>query len=154
MINSKINMSDTRIVLNQSVLREMHDHATSTYPEECCGLLLGTRSDGVTKIAKCSQRMDNVFQKQERFHRYAIDSMKFMDSENKAKEMNQEIIGIYHSHPDSQAKPSSYDTSRAWPGFSYIVIEVNNSEAAETTSWILKKDKKEFVPEDIEIGGA
>ena len=153
-VSSNINMSDTRIILNQSVVREMHNHATSTYPEECCGLLLGKRGDGATKIANVSERMDNVFQKEERFHRYAIDATKFIDTENKAKGMNQEIIGIYHSHPDSPAKPSSYDTSRAWPGFSYVVIQVNNSEAIETTSWILNQDKKEFVPEDIEIGGA
>lgn len=147
-------MSGTRIVLNQSVVREMHDHATSVYPEECCGLLLGKRGTGATKVVSGSERMDNVFQKQERFHRYAIDPMKFMDAENKAKEMNQEIVGIYHSHPDSPAKPSSYDTSRAWPGFSYVVIEVINSEAMETTSWILRQDKKEFVQEHLEIGGA
>lgn len=154
LINSKINMSDTRILLNQSVVREMHNHAISTYPEECCGLLLGIRSDGATKIVNVSERMDNVFEKEERFHRYAMDTSKFIDTENKAKGMNQQIIGIYHSHPDSSAKPSSYDTSRAWPGFSYVVIQVNNSEAIETTSWVLKHDKKEFVTEDIEIGGA
>jgi proteasome lid subunit RPN8/RPN11 len=122
-----------------------------TYPEECCGLLSGRKGATNRKIAARSMRMDNVFERQERYHRYAIDPLKYLQVEREAMTRNEEIVGVYHSHPDSSAKPSAYDTTRAWPILSYVVLAVNFSDPIETKSWVLKDDKSGFIPEEIEI---
>jgi proteasome lid subunit RPN8/RPN11 len=131
---------------------EMHEHATSSYPEECCGLLFGKfEGDSNRKRVSRSKKMENTFEKQERYRRYKIEPMSYMDSENEAFSEGEDIVGIYHSHPNSPAKPSLFDVENAWPSFSYVIIEVRDSKTIETRSWVLKKDRTEFLPEKIMI---
>ncbi|MGA2877145.1 MAG: M67 family metallopeptidase [Nitrososphaerales archaeon] len=145
-------MFRTTIIIDQCVVLEMHNHASSTYPEECCGLLLGKFEDNLTrKLVKGSKRMENVFEKEERYRRYTIDPIKYMDAENEAAVSNEEIIGIYHSHPNAAARPSHFDLNFAWPLLSYVVVEVRDSKPAATKSWILKEDRSDFLLEDMEI---
>ena len=109
-------MFRTTIIIDQCVILEMHNHASSTYPEECCGLLLGKFEDNLTrKLVKGSKRMENVFEKEEKYRRYTIDPINNMDAENEAAVLNEEIIGIYHSHPNAAARPSHFDLDFAWP---------------------------------------
>ena len=145
-------MFRTTIILDQQVLQEMHSHAISTYPEECCGLLLGKFEGNLTrKMVNRSKRMENVFEKQERYHRYTIDPLKYMDVENEALSSGDDVVGIYHSHPNAPAKPSLFDMNHAWPSLSYIVVEVRDSKAVDTKSWVLKEDRTEFFNEEMEI---
>ena len=145
-------MFHTTVMLDHQVLREMQSHATSTYPEECCGLLIGKFEGNLSrKLVSRIKRMDNVFEKRERYHRYRIDPLKYMDAENEATSSGEDVIGIYHSHPNAPAKPSLFDKSYAWPSLSYIVIEVRDSVPVETKSWILKDDRTEFIQENMEI---
>jgi len=145
-------MFRTTIIIDQCVILEMHNHASSTYPEECCGLLLGKVEDNLTrKLVKGSKRMENVFEKEERYRRYTIDPIKYMDAENEAAVLNEEIIGIYHSHPNAAARPSHFDLDFAWPLLSYVVVEVRDSKPANTKSWILKEDRSDFLLEDMDI---
>jgi len=95
--------------------------------------------------------MENVFEKEERYRRYTIDPIKYMDAENEAAVSNEEIIGIYHSHPNAEARPSHFDLNFAWPLLSYVVVEVRDSKPAATKSWILKEDRSDFLLEDMEI---
>ena len=134
------------------MLREMQSHARSTYPEECCGLLIGKFEGNLNrKLVSRIKRMENMFEKPERYHRYTIDPLKYMDAENEATSYGQDVIGIYHSHPNAPAKPSLFDMSYAWPSLSYIVVEVRDSVPVEIKSWILKDDRTEFIQENMEI---
>ncbi|HVB12906.1 MAG TPA: M67 family metallopeptidase [Nitrososphaerales archaeon] len=145
-------MFHTTIILDQQMLREMQSHATSTYPEECCGLLIGKFEGNLSrKLVSRTKRMENVFEKPERYHRYTIDPLKYMDAENEATSSGEDVIGIYHSHPNAPAKPSLFDISYAWPSLSYIVVEVRDSVPVETKSWILRDDRTEFIQENMEI---
>ena len=147
-------MPNTTIILDQRVILEMHSHASSTFPEECCGLLLGKfEDDSNRKLVRGSKRMDNVFEKEERYHRYAIDPMDYMDVENEAVAMNEEIVGIYHSHPNAAARPSLFDLNFAWPSLSYVVVEVREAKPVTTKSWILNEGRTDFILEDMNTQG-
>ncbi|MDH2900550.1 MAG: M67 family metallopeptidase [archaeon] len=150
--HGNINMREARIVLDQQMLEEMHAHAISTYPEECCGLMFGSFSGnaGEKKVLRL-RRMKNAFEPKERYHRYTIDPKEFLNAEKEADERGDEIIGVYHSHPNAPAKPSEFDRGHAWPTLSYVVIEVRERKALETKSWVLKEDRSEFVPEELQI---
>jgi proteasome lid subunit RPN8/RPN11 len=142
----------TSIVLVSTTLTDMHSHASAIYPEECCGLLLGTfDEESKNKRVVESKRMGNVFVKEERYHRYTIDSKEFMATESEAESRGMEIVGIYHSHPNAPAKPSQFDMNHAWPSLSYIVIEVRDSKPVDTKSWLLMDDRSEFVLEEMKI---
>lgn len=150
--HGNINMREARIVLDQQMLEEMHAHAISTYPEECCGLMFGSffGNEGEKKVMRL-RRMKNAFEPRERYHRYTIDPKEFLNAEKEANERGDEIVGIYHSHPNAPAKPSEFDRGHAWPTLSYVVIEVRERKALETKSWVLKEDRSEFLPEELRI---
>ncbi len=142
----------TKVILNPQLLSLMESHASSTYPEECCGLLLGFYEDSSRiKRVKEAKRMSNVFQKEERHHRYTIDPKEYLKAENEAESMGLEVVGIYHSHPEAPAKPSQFDMVHAWPTLSYVVISVMNEVPAEAKSWILKNDRSEFIQEELVV---
>jgi proteasome lid subunit RPN8/RPN11 len=142
----------TKVKVPVQILSDMQAHASSTYPEECCGLMLGTFENGIMeKIVRKSIRMDNVFVKEERFHRYTIDPKEFLLAESDAEKQGLEIVGIYHSHPNAPAKPSEFDTRHAWPTMSYVVMSVRNAQTEDTKSWVLKDDRTGFVSEELSI---
>jgi len=142
----------TRVKIPTRILSDMQTHASSTYPEECCGLMLGTFENGTTeKIVVKSRRMDSVFVKEERFHRYTIDPREFLLAESDAERQGLEVVGIYHSHPNAPAKPSEFDTRHAWPTMSYVVMSIRDSQIEDTKSWILKDDRTGFVSEELSV---
>jgi len=140
----------TKVILSAEIVLSMHAHASFTYPEECCGLLLGEFKDGVsTKVILESRRMENVFVKEERYHRYTIDPSEFLKVESEAQSRGLEVAGVYHSHPDAPAKPSQFDANHAWPTLSYVVIEVRAAQPVDTKSWVFQGDRSEFIQEEI-----
>jgi proteasome lid subunit RPN8/RPN11 len=154
--NTKISPSGTRVILSRQWVELIHDHSSSAYPEECCGLLLGRFEDAgendsktKTKLVVYVKRMENVFASEERYHRYTIDPSEFLKAEIEAESLGLEIVGIYHSHPNAAAKPSEFDKNHAWPSLSYVVVEVRDSKPIETKSWVLKEDRTEFLQEDL-----
>jgi proteasome lid subunit RPN8/RPN11 len=145
-------MPQKRIVLDRLMLEEMYSHAISTYPEECCGLMLGEfEQDGSVKRVIELQRMNNVFASAERYHRYSIDPREYLRAEEEAYEKGEEIVGVYHSHPNAPSKPSTFDRDRAWPSLSYVVVEVENRVAKSVRSWLLAEDRKDFIQEEIKV---
>jgi proteasome lid subunit RPN8/RPN11 len=147
------NASRSKLILTDSIMLTMQAHASSTFPEECCGLLLGNFEEGITiKRARESKRMENVFRKEERYHRYTIDPKEFLLAESAAESSGLEIVGIYHSHPNAPAKPSQFDKEHAWPTLSYLVVEVRDATVVDKKSWVLTDDRSEFQPEGITSG--
>lgn len=145
-------MVATKVIIGRGSMDSIYSHASSTFPEECCGLLFGVfeEKDSVKRVNSSTQ-MKNVFEEKERYHRYTIDPKKFLTEEIDAQNRGEEIVGIYHSHPNAPAKPSQYDQSHAWPTLSYIVVEVREAKPLNVASWILKDDRSEFIQEEIQV---
>jgi proteasome lid subunit RPN8/RPN11 len=151
---TELNHQSIQLILPDTILSLMLSHASSTFPEECCGLLLGVFQDEQkTKRVQEGKPMSNVFQKEERYHRFTIDPKEFMEVDIDAEARGLEIVGIFHSHPNAPAKPSQYDVSHAWPSLSYVVIEVRDAKPVEMKSWVLKDDRTEFVQEKVTMTG-
>ena len=86
-----------------------------------------------------------------RERRFLIDPMAYQKAEDEADERDLSVISIVHSHPDHPDKPSDFDRDHAWPGFSYIIISVQNGKAVSYRSWQLNGDRKFFIEENIKI---
>ena len=148
-------------------LQDIFQHAESTYPEECCGILLGSLTETqktVTEIIltenawnpdtaldfsddKLSDDIDKSISLSKR-RRYAIAPEVMLKAQKSARDSGINIIGIFHSHPDYPAEPSEFDRNYAWQEYSYIIVSVQNGKAAEINSWVLdSKDK--FQTEEI-----
>lgn len=141
----------------------MQTHAESTYPEECCGLLLGQLSDDekiLIEVLPTENSWDvdaaEAFQAVEgsaqldttKRTRYSIAPEAMLKAQKDARDRNLNIIGIYHSHTDHPAIPSEFDRAIAWQQYSYVIVSVQQGKAIDLRSWSLD-DEHQFQPEEI-----
>ncbi len=75
-------------------------------PYEACGVLIGMIRDSSTAYAEKVQPITNVKRTRTSFE---FDSKQFYDVWNNAEKNGKEIVGVYHTHPVSSAKPSPWD---------------------------------------------
>lgn len=121
---------------------EIQSHARETYPEECCGILLGTPgAGGGGATLKLAVRAENTADVATRAKRYLIDPRAILDADKIARAVNLEIVGFYHSHPDHPAVPSYTDLSLAWPDYIYIIAEAHANTPGELRAWRLGEDR-------------
>jgi proteasome lid subunit RPN8/RPN11 len=138
------------LVIGPDARDAMRSHGEATYPEECCGFLLG-REDGperrrlVRLVRLANERVDS------RNRRYVISPETYLEVERDAEREGLDLVGIYHSHPDAAARPSEFDRAHALPGLSYVIVAVGQGAAAEVASWRLREDRTRFDEEPIEI---
>jgi proteasome lid subunit RPN8/RPN11 len=118
-------------------------HGAETYPNECCGALIG-RDGVVTEV----YALPNTTEEGPR-RRFLVRPHDYHEAERRATGAGGELLGFYHSHPDHPAKPSQYDLDHAWPFFSYIIVAVRNGVAEDLTSWRLLEDRSAFDPEEL-----
>ena len=128
-------------------------HGEETYPNECCGVLLGkTDSEGnhVRQIVRAGNtRTDSAH------NRYNIAPQELVKIQRQARTLSLDIVGFYHSHPDHPAQWSPTDFAEAhWIGCSYVITAVEKGKAATTNSFLLTgttEEDKKFADQAIEI---
>lgn len=138
----------------QATFAELRRHGEETYNQECCGVLLGKIAENgdktVREVVRCGNtRIDSP---QNRYHIAPVDLVRI---QREASRKSQDIIGFYHSHPDSPARWSQNDLEEAhWTGCSYVITSVQDGRAAETSSFVLEgeEENKRFHAEEIKIG--
>jgi len=121
-------------------------HGVETYPNECCGALIGR--DGVVTG---TYALPNTTEEGPR-RRFLVRPEDYREAEKRATEAGGDLLGFYHSHPDHPARPSQYDLDHAWPFFSYIIVSVREGVSQEMTSWRLQEDRSAFDPEELDEG--
>lgn len=136
------------IRLSRYRARMIRAHARETYPDECCGALLGeVNAEG--KWVRSHRRLDNVHEDGHR-RRFRVDPYALMLVEKEARAQGMKVLGFYHSHPDHPAVPSEYDRTHAWPGYSYIIVSSRPGRTGRMTSWIIEDEGAPFTQEEIE----
>lgn len=139
--------------LNSQHLLSIRVHAERTYPEECCGLLLG-KSDPTGKTVMDVKATNNEWNDDRadltKKRRYEIAPKDMLAAMKEARSRNLDIIGIYHSHPDHPAIPSDCDRLAAWSHYSYAIVSVIKGKSIDVQSWSLD-DQQIFQAEDLLI---
>jgi proteasome lid subunit RPN8/RPN11 len=129
-------------------------HGEETYPDECCGVLLGKHVAGegnhVREIVRAGNtRVDSAH------NRYHIAPQELVKIQRQARGLGLDIVGFYHSHPDHPAQWSVTDFAEAhWLGCSYIITSVEQGKAVLTNSFLLSgttEDDKKFEDEAVQI---
>ena len=128
--------------ISEELLRRISAHGETTYPEECCGLLLGlVRQDD--QVVQEAIDIDNR-QDANRRRRFLITPGQYREAERTADRLGMTLLGFYHSHPDHPAAPSAFDTEHALPWFTYVIVSVSKGTAGEATAWQLREDRSRF----------
>ena len=94
------------ILLNQKQIDALTQHSEKAGPSESCAMLLGTHSDQqwnvkevfLTRNAHNDSETSFIIHPEELLQGYQLAGKKQL-----------ELVGIFHSHPDSSASPSNFD---------------------------------------------
>lgn len=135
------------LVLEPRHLTAIRHHAEAEYPHEACGLIGGT-VDGERRIAVDLVPLRNARADAPR-NRYLIDAEAFRHAAARFGRDGLDVIGVYHSHPDSPPRPSVFDREHAWPRLSYLIVGVASGGARGQQSWVLTDDRKALVEESL-----
>ncbi len=113
-INNKFD-TNTYFIIKKDVYEDMIAHCRSALPNEGCGLLSGIASSGETLW-----KLRNESHNSNRFYMSAQSIKKTVETIEKKCEM---LTGIFHSHPNSPAIPSSYDIQyNTYNNLAYIIV--------------------------------
>ena len=89
------------ITLTAAVDAAIRAHGRETFPNECCGALLG--KDGVVHDAFA---LPNTTEEGPR-RRFMVRPNDYRVAEQRATESGLELMGFYHSHPDHPDRKST-----------------------------------------------
>lgn len=138
-----------KIFVSGSVLQAIRAQAESSYPEESAGLMLGKTVQEV-RIVLGVLGLENRRAGAARRTRYLIEAADLLRASEQAEASGQEVVGVFHSHPDHPARPSETDREWAWPYYSYLITSVVRGNAEQTRCWRLSQDRSGFEEETVE----
>jgi proteasome lid subunit RPN8/RPN11 len=125
----------------------MVSHARQTYPDECCGAMLGS-IDATGKIVRAALPLENAFDGVQAA-RYELRPQDLLAADGVARESHMDLIGIYHSHPDCAACFSPTDLRNSYPWYSFVVLSIQKGEFHHATSWLPNIEQTEATREEL-----
>ena len=128
----------------------MVEHARSTYPNECCGAMLGATENG-KKVVRVGVPLENAFDGSQA-ERYELRNEDLFAADTEARKRGLELIGIYHSHPDCDAYFSETDLKNSCPWYSFVVISIKNGMFDHASSFLPDQDQTAAENEELIYG--
>jgi len=113
-------------------LKQIYAHATETWPQECCGFLLGRVEQGGLVC-----RVERAVNQSRRPDRFTISAEEFARTWLTAEESGLVVIGTYHSHPNYPAIPSQTDLDNAWEDAFFLITTLHQGHPLHTSVWQL-----------------
>lgn len=133
--------------IHRQALDAIRAHGAEGYPHEICGIMIGPRGDRSVTVVK---RARNIVVERAR-DRYEIDPRDHIRIQREADAAGLDIIGYYHSHPDHPAQASRFDTERAWSGYVYVIVSVQEGKPVDANAFVADSDGGPFRSETLEI---
>ena len=130
------------LYLTKRQLDKLVSHAKKDFPNEVCGIVAG----GEGKIKKIYE-MTNIEVSRKTFF---MDPKEQLTVLKDIRNLGLDFIGIYHSHPETDAYPSVHDIELAYyPEVSYIIMSLKDKDNPEIRSFRIIEGKVE--EEEIEF---
>jgi proteasome lid subunit RPN8/RPN11 len=101
--------------------------AIRAYPREACGVLVGRRRgdsidvDDVLPAGNLAARAD----------RFELDPGDLVAADRDARARGLDLVGVWHSHPDAEARPSPADVDGAFGGWAHVIASIAGGALAE-----------------------
>ena len=110
-------MTETAITIPRALVEEMCAHAREAAPDECCGLVGGSRG-----AARTLYSLTNVAAAS--LTAYEAAPQELFAAQRAMRSRGEELIAIYHSHPrSSDPVPSETDVRLAfYPEAVYLIV--------------------------------
>lgn len=114
------------LFLNKKQTEELVEHSKRESPNEVCGILAGlTSAEKKSEVTKIYQ-MTNTDESKKTFF---MDPKQQLMVMKEIRNLRLEMVGIYHSHLETEAYPSSYDVELAfYPEVSYVIVSIKDKD--------------------------
>lgn len=131
----------TRLIISDLLLVEVIAHATRELPNECCGLLAGRIAEGVGTVTTRFTIGNDAASATE----YETNARDLFDAFRAMRQVDVELLAIYHSHPTSEPVPSRRDIERNTYGESvvHLIVGFANAEATVQAWWLMETNYRE-----------
>jgi proteasome lid subunit RPN8/RPN11 len=108
-------------ILERKHVEEIVAQAREEAPNECCGVLAG-RDGRVEKLFRAVNAEKSPY-------RYNVNPDELFRIHQECFANGWDFLGIYHSHPHTEAYPSPTDVRlAAWPESTYIIVSLTDPE--------------------------
>lgn len=130
----------SRIILQKIlVLPQIHKdaligHAERNFPNESCALLFGNEKDGtfeVSDVFLAENQDDSPIN-------FTISNEDLLKGYQEADARGLDVIGIFHSHPHSEARPSS--TDRKFMEVNPVAWLIFSNKLDQLNAYVLESD--------------
>jgi [CysO sulfur-carrier protein]-S-L-cysteine hydrolase len=119
---------------------EMIAHAREDAPNECCGLLFGKLNDHGGRADRLL-RMENV---EHSPLNYRVDGKALFEAFEAMDKIGLDLVGIYHSHTHSPARPSRTDIALAgYPDAHYLIVSLEDPARPDLRAFTIVDEKVE-----------
>jgi proteasome lid subunit RPN8/RPN11 len=135
------------IRIDPDAWQQMVAHARATYPNECCGAMLGT-IDGDRKAVQVSLPLDNAYDGAQA-SRYELRPQDLLRADKEARSRKLDVVGIYHSHPDCDAYFSETDLKNSCPWYSFVVLSIRDGAFDHANSWLPDAEQTKAEREEL-----
>lgn len=88
----------------EAIYEQMVENARAELPNECVGMLIGS-SDGV--VGEYLPLVNELKSPT----RFLTEPYSMLRAEKRCRELKQQVLAIFHSHPTSEPVPSQYDVA-------------------------------------------
>ena len=130
--------------LRKSDYDKMLKHCKDGLPNESCGLLAGTVEGEVKTVTKI-YLLTNIDASNEHF---SMDPKEQFAALKDARANGVEIIGNFHSHPESPSRPSEEDKRLAYdPSIEYLILSLQEADHPVLKAFGIDKDKNVTIHE-------
>lgn len=125
-------------------------HAESTFPNECCGAMLGVSDDGEKRVSAAAP-IENAYVGAQNA-RYELRPEDLLAAEREARKQGMDLIGIFHSHPDCDAYFSETDLKNSCPWYSFVVLSIKRGKFDHANSFLPNLDQTAAEKEELIYG--
>ena len=131
------------LLIRKKLLAQMVAHTLEGYPLEACGLLGGTVADDGRALVDSVYPTDNAAGSA---RIYEVDPRAMLRADREAEAAGGQLLGVYHSHTHTDAKPSPTDIAQAPdPGWHYVLVSLRDIHPS-VRSWNIRDGKIEEEP--------
>ena len=130
--------------IGRADLKRLVDLAEASYPEEACALLIGRQ--GVAGHYRVTRVEPAANVASDRRRRFEVDPGLRIGIERELRGAEEQVIGVWHSHPDGAPEPSGRDAEQIYePRLAWLITALAGGQALTSAA---------FVPAAADLFGA
>lgn len=124
------------VAFPRPLMSELYAHALETLPEECCGLVVGTRQEPFRGLFRCRNDVTALHRRDpQRYPRdgraaFHMNELDYLEAARSAEVRGEQVTGVYHSHVNCGLYFSELDQAHAahegfpFPDAKHLVVSI------------------------------